>query len=135
MKLIELDICPPGLVTKTEVEPGWLTKDEGTLAVTIVLFARVALNCVLTPRACQVTPRFATKFEPVKVSVKLADPTIAVVGEIEAIAGIRFGGGGGGNCTFELLPPQLARPDTASNKKRAHIAPLKALLLMTDLRI
>jgi hypothetical protein len=136
LKPTELEICPPGLVTETEVEPALLTKDEGTAAVIVVLFTKVALNGVgalKTPS--QVTVGFASKFEPVKVRVKLADPTIAVVGEIEAIAGIRFGGGGGGNCTFELLPPQPARPDTASNKKKAHIAPLKALLFMTDLRI
>ncbi|HXN97682.1 MAG TPA: hypothetical protein VN881_01325, partial [Candidatus Acidoferrales bacterium] len=136
LKPTELEMCPPGLVTETEVEPALLTKDEGTAAVIVVLFTKVALNGVgalKTPS--QVTVGFASKFEPVKVRVKLADPTIAVVGEIEAIAGIRFGGGGGGNCTFEPFPPQLARPDAANNKKRAYIVRERALLLAMDLHI
>jgi len=33
------------------------------------------------------------------------------------------------------FPPQLARPDTANNKKRAHIVKEKALPFMMDLRI
>jgi hypothetical protein len=136
LKPTELEICPPGLVTETEVEPALLTKDEGTAAVIVVLFTKVALNGVgalKTPS--QVTVGFASKFEPVKVRVKLADPTIAVVGEIEAIAGIRFGGGGGGNFPVEPFPPQSARPDTANNRKRAQIVREKALPFMTDLRI
>jgi hypothetical protein len=78
---------------------------------------------------------FVRKFVPVKVSVRLAWPAVALGGETEVIVGVRFGGGGGGNCPFELFPPQLARPDTANNKKRAHIVREKPLPFIKDLHI
>jgi hypothetical protein len=46
LKLSDLDICAPGLVTKTESELGSLTKDDGTTAVSVVLFTKVAFNGV-----------------------------------------------------------------------------------------
>jgi hypothetical protein len=89
LKLTELDCRAPGLVTKIEVELGLLNKDEGATAVIVVPFTRVALNCIGPPSAgCQVTVAFARKFVPVKVSVKLGDPAVALVGEIEVIVGV-----------------------------------------------
>ncbi len=38
-------------------------------------------------------------------------------------------------CSFVLLPPQLARPDIANNKKRAHIVREKPLPFIKDLHI
>jgi hypothetical protein len=73
------------------------------------------------------------KFVPLIVSVKAAPPATALFGEMDVIVGVRFGGGG--VCPFEPLPPQQARTDTASNKKRVHIAPEKALPFMVDIGI
>ncbi|HXN98982.1 MAG TPA: hypothetical protein VN881_07905 [Candidatus Acidoferrales bacterium] len=130
-KSIAFEVPPPGagLVTVTAGVPVEATLEAGMVAV----------NCVeLTKKVAAADPpklilEAATKFVPLIVSPKLALPATVPVGEIEVIVGVGFRGGGG--CTFELLPPQLARPDAANNKKRAHIAREKALSLMSYLHI
>ena len=61
---------------------------------------------------------FAAKFEPVKVSARSAEPAVALGGETDVIAGVKIWGGG--ICSFELFPPQLARPE---NRNKRAIAP------------
>jgi hypothetical protein len=124
VKVKEFEVPPPGagLVTVTAGVPV-----EAMLAAGMAAVNRVELKKVV---AAADPPKFtvedATKFVPPTKSVKAAQPAAVPFGEIKVIAGVRFaggggGGGGGGDCCVELFPPQLARPDTANNKKIAHI--------------
>ncbi|MGB8522095.1 MAG: hypothetical protein WCD43_03940 [Candidatus Acidiferrales bacterium] len=131
-KSIAFEAPPPGagLVTVTAGVPV-----EAMLAAGMTAFNCVELTkLVAVAEPPKLTLEAATKFVPLIWSEKVKPPASVPFGEIEVIVGIGFGGGGG-KCSVELLPPQLARPDAANNKKRAHIARLKALLFMTDLRI
>src|SRR5271156_3615962 len=113
VKLIAFEVPPPGagLVTVTADVPAETMLEAGMAAVNCV-----ELTKVVGTAPPKLTIEDATKFVPLIVSVKAAPPAAAVFGEIEVIVGV-----GGGGCSFALLPPQLARPDTANNKKRAHI--------------
>jgi hypothetical protein len=119
----------PGLVTKTVAKPAALNKDDGATAVIFVLLTNVAPNCVgVAPAAFQVTVAFARKFEPVKVSIRSDDPTVTLLGEIEAIAAAAVGGGG--NCSFELPPPQLARANITMYRAQIENAANRQLFML-----
>src|SRR5271154_5830193 len=84
LKLSELDDSALGLVTEIEAETAVVNKDEGATALIVVLLETVAAKFVcVTPATFQVTVAFATKFVPVKVSVRSGDPAVAPLGEIE----------------------------------------------------
>ena len=79
------DVPPPGaaFTTVTEAVPPVLMSDEGTVAVTLVLVTKVVVKVELF----QCTTEPETKFDPLTVSVKEAPPAVALVGEIEVVAG------------------------------------------------
>ena len=76
---------PPGraFTTLTKAVPAVLISDEGTAAVTRVLLTRVVVKT--EPFQCTLEPE--TKCDPLTVSVKPRPPALALLGEIELIAG------------------------------------------------
>jgi hypothetical protein len=131
VKFFAFEVPPldAGLVTATTSVPVEATLEAGMAAVN----CEELTNVVVVAGPAKVTIDDATKFVPLTVSVKAALPAAVVFGEMEVIVGVRFGGGG--DVPFELLPAQLESPDTANNKKRAHIVREKALSFMMDLHI
>jgi hypothetical protein len=85
VNVFALEVPPPGgtFTTVTEAVPAvWMSAAE-IEAVSIVLLE----NVVLRPDPFQSTTELETKFEPFTVSVKLGPPAVALLGEIERIAG------------------------------------------------
>jgi hypothetical protein len=129
-KLIAFEVPPPGagLVTVTAGVPVEAMLEAGMIAVNCVELTKV-VTVVDPPK---LTVEDAMKLVPLIVRVKAAPPATALLGEIVVIVGA---GGGGGDVPFELFPPQLARPDSANNKKTAHVVRERALSFMNGLHI
>ena len=79
------DVPPPGeaFTTLTEAVPAVSMSDEGTVAVSRVLLTKVVVKTELFQ--CTFEPE--TKFDPLTVSVKAGPSAVALLGEIELIAG------------------------------------------------
>ena len=89
VNVLALDVPPPGraFTTVTEAVPAVLISDEGTVAVTRVLLTKVVVKAELF----QCTFELETKCDPLMVSVKAGPPAVALLGEIELIAGTGLG--------------------------------------------
>ena len=85
VNVIALDVPPPGeaFTTVTETVPAVSMSDEGTVAASRVLLTKVVVKTELFQ--CTFEPE--TKFDPLTVSVKAGPLAVALLGEIELIAG------------------------------------------------
>ena len=85
VNVFALDVPPPGggVTTLTKAVPAVSMSDEGTVAVSRVLLTKVVVKAELFQ--CTFEPE--TKCDPLTVSVKPGPSAVALLGEIELIAG------------------------------------------------